>query len=264
MQEERASHSVSGKEIDMEVLEGTGNEEPDLEQSEGEVRESVASDQQSDLEEDKQGESLHDEEQADPHLLPDLEPIPGIDKKISSTNEKQKKRKTGKVSEKPRRTEKLKDHLPKKLLLDEPNSKTRREYKNYDEMLACLNLLKYMDWDKIDPKTHKNSPCKLWLLRHQPSYDSYELLVHGLCELFSTGLQVQDPQCSRPYSSRQAGVPDHDRGAAAPAAGPQTGGRRASLQSQGQAACRWRAGSKYRGAARPQQTAAAQRRRSAG
>jgi hypothetical protein len=81
-------------------------------------------------------------------------------KKRISKNSKPKRKKDTNRSEKPHRMEKLRDQIPKKLLLDDHNSKTRREYKNYDEMLACLNLLKYMDWDKIDPKTHKNSPCR--------------------------------------------------------------------------------------------------------
>lgn len=161
MQEERASHSVDGKPMDMEELVGSGNDHPDLDPSKESNKASESAGGDSDFVVNQEGESLQEEKPSDQQLFTSLEQLPVIPTENRSKNDKLKKRKTGKQSEKPARTEKLRDNLPKKMFIDEPNSKCRREYKNYDEMLACLNLLKYMDWDKIDPKTHKNSPCSL-------------------------------------------------------------------------------------------------------
>lgn len=37
----------------------------------------------------------------------------------------------------------------------------RKDYMTYEEMVASVNLLRYLDWDKLNPKSHQNSPCKL-------------------------------------------------------------------------------------------------------
>lgn len=161
MQEERASHSVGGIPMDIEELAGSGKDQPDLDNSKESNQASESSGCDSEFVVNQEGESFHEEKPADQQPFTNMEQLPDIQAKERSKNDKLKKRKTGKPSEKPPRTEKLRDNLPKKMFIDEPNSKSRREYKNYDEMLACLNLLKYMDWDKIDPRTHKNSPCSL-------------------------------------------------------------------------------------------------------
>jgi hypothetical protein len=50
---------------------------------------------------------------------------------------------------------------PKKQCVEDRQPKSKREPLNYQEMVACVNLLSYLDWDKVDPKTHQNSPCKI-------------------------------------------------------------------------------------------------------
>lgn len=34
----------------------------------------------------------------------------------------------------------------------------RKDYMTYEEMIASVNLLRYLDWEKLNPKSHQNSP----------------------------------------------------------------------------------------------------------
>ena len=82
---------------------------------------------------------------------------------------------------------------------EESFTKSRREYKNYEEMVSCINLLKYMDWEKIDPKVHQNSPCIISLTpRLQSANDSYVFLVHGVLFLFRERYQITVYRCTGP------------------------------------------------------------------
>lgn len=72
-----------------------------------------------------------------------------------------RKRKPRSRADRQSKVERSRNMIQKKNDPEEHNSKYRREYRNYDEMVACVNLLKYMDWEKIDPRVHKNSPCRL-------------------------------------------------------------------------------------------------------
>jgi hypothetical protein len=160
MQEEGASHSAGRSEMDEENLNGAGIDEAEIEESEGSVQGEDSQQEASEMNLEIGEDSLDAGKPSLSKSLNQEDLGAKTQKKRISKNSKPKRKKDTNRSEKPHRMEKLRDQIPKKLLLDDHNSKTRREYKNYDEMLACLNLLKYMDWDKIDPKTHKNSPCR--------------------------------------------------------------------------------------------------------
>ena len=69
------------------------------------------------------------------------------------------------TQEKPMLLEKLvSSNATKKQYSEDRHKKSRKEPMNYDEMVACANLLRYMDWDKVDPKSHQNLPCRGCLL----------------------------------------------------------------------------------------------------
>lgn len=218
MLEERASHSPTGNSKDLDATGPTGNEDTDLQRSHSCAIEDELAGDAAKLNDDGQCGSSQEAKPSDVHSKSAAEPLPGVQKTDPAQATNNKKRKNQKRTEKPHRTEKLRDYLPKKLLADEPNSKTRREYKNYEEMLACLNLLKYMEWDKIDPKTHKNSPCTLGLTRHEPADDRHVLLVHGLRGVLPSRLQVEDHVRAAADPSRQASKSDDDHRAALPTA----------------------------------------------
>jgi len=90
---------------------------------------------------------------------------------------------------------------------EDTGSRGRREFKNYDEMVASVRLLRFMDWEKVDPKVHQNSPCRIRSPRPQSAHDRSQLLVYGLLGL----LRPRPPSQARrdaPSSPPAASRPD--------------------------------------------------------
>jgi hypothetical protein len=160
MQEERLEDSHPSEQMNLDPTEGreladqgsNHREEPhdpheDTERGENSIRE----DDTSDLYAEKQYRSKsHRSVSETPNVKAELE-----------TDKPHRQRKPRSKVDRQSKVERSRNIIQKKNGPDEHNNKYRREYKNYDEMVACVNLLKYMDWDKVDSRVHKNSPCSL-------------------------------------------------------------------------------------------------------